>query len=303
MPIHLPPLTRRDFLRRSLLAGAALTLGRDRLFAETPAFDAHTWALLSDPHISADPALRNGGVAMYENLKAVVSEIGALASRPSRMLINGDCAKYNGEPGDYANFFYLLEPIREAGLPIDLTIGNHDDRTHFLASVPGENGKTSPVPDRYVSMVDTPRANWFLLDSLEEVAKTPGVLGPAQLKWLAKELDSNASKPAIVCAHHTPDDPAKGGSGLRDINALLAVLAPRRHVKAFMFGHSHRWNLTEHEGIHMINLPAVSYVYDAKQPTGWVHALVEENGLRLQLYALDKGHPENGKVKQLAWRT
>lgn len=304
MPIHLPPVSRRSFLRKSLLAGAALALQGKSLFAggDAPA-EPHTLALLSDTHIEADPRVVDRGVNMTDHLKAVINEITALPKRPARMFVNGDCAHRNGELNDYASFLGLIEPVRKCGVPVDLTLGNHDHRPHFIASVPGAKEHPAPVADRYVSLLETDRANIFMLDSLDHVNHTPGLLGQAQLNWLAAQLDANPNKPAIIYGHHTLDDPVKTGMGLQDTAAFLSLIAPRKQVKAYIFGHSHRWEFGTYEGIHLINLPAVAYVFDSMQPSGWVHATVGESGLRLQLSALDKSHPAHGEVKEFTWRS
>lgn len=299
MPIRLPPLTRRLFLRRSLFAGAALVMGERLLPAADTPSDPNTWAFLSDPHISADPLKKERGVVMTENLKAVVDEIMSLSKRPARMFIDGDCAHHTGEIADYTQFLSLIEPVRKAGIPIDLTLGNHDHRDRFITSIPGAKEHPHPVENRYVSVLQTERANWFLLDSLDHVNETPGLLGQAQLDWLAKQLDANKDRPAIICGHHTLDK----NIGLQDADAFLAELAARKQVKAYIFGHSHQWSFAEHEGIHLINLPAVGYVFQKGQPSGWVSASLKESGLRLELSALDKTHPAHGEVKELTWRS
>jgi len=274
----------------------------NRLSAAGGLPDPYTWAFLSDLHISADPSKIERDVNMTENLKAVVKEIMALPKAPARMFINGDCAYHTGEAEDYANFLSLIEPVRKSGMPVDLTLGNHDDRAHFIESIPGAKEHPHPVEDRYVTLLETDRANWFILDSLDKVNKTPGLLGQAQLDWLAKQLDAHPDKPAIICGHHTLDDPAKGGKGIADTDTFMALITPRKQIKAYIFGHSHRWEFAQHEGIHLINLPAVSYVFAKGQPSGWVSATLEESGLRLQLSALDKSHPAHGQVKELSWR-
>ncbi|MBI3879294.1 MAG: metallophosphoesterase [Verrucomicrobia bacterium] len=303
MPIHLPPLSRRDFLVRSLLAGAGLATSRALFAADRlKPIDPHSFALLSDTHISADPkgALRN--VVMADNLRAVTAEVNLLAQRPAHALVNGDCALLRGEPGDYVTFVDGVKPLREAGMPLHLTLGNHDDREHFWSGITEAGGAKRPMKDRHVSMVATPRANWFLLDSLDKVNFTPGLLGENQLAWLTDSLEKNADKPAIIVGHHNPAEADHKG-GLTDSDALFAVLAPRRQVKAFIFGHTHDWRVMKHDsGIHLINLPPVAYVFNASRPNGWVHAEVLEHGLRLKLSALDKAHAEHGQVKELEWR-
>ena len=82
-----------------------------------------------------------------------------------------------------------------------LVLGNHDQRENFWAAFP-EAKPALPAADRHAAVVETPLANWFLLDSLYKTNVTPGLLGAAQLQWLAKALDAHADKPALLVAHH-----------------------------------------------------------------------------------------------------
>ncbi len=301
MPIHLPPLSRRQFLNRSLLALAGVTLSRD-VFAARKPVDPHTWALLSDTHIDANPAVSARGVNMADNLTTVANELVALSARPAHVLINGDCAYLKGEPGDYATFASLIKPIRAAQMPIHLTLGNHDHREHFWAGLRDVGKAKRPVTGRHVALVKSPHVNWLLLDSLDQVNLTPGLLGERQLAWLGKTLDANANKPAIVCAHHNPQGP-EGKGALLDWNTLISVLAVRRQVKAFVFGHTHNWEVTPHDsGIHLINLPPIAYVFKNGNPNGWVQATSRAQGLQLKLNCLDKTHAAHGAVSDLTWR-
>jgi predicted phosphodiesterase len=297
MPIHLPPLSRRSFLASLAAAGAGCTASRS---GKSTAPDR--WALLSDTHIDASPKMAARGVVMTENLRAVASHVSTQASRFERVLVNGDCAYLKGVPGDYANLVQLLEPMRKAGLPVHLTLGNHDDRVNFRAGVGTLVGGKTAVSDRHVSLIRGRHANWLLLDSLDQVNVTPGLLGEAQLTWLARTLDAEPQRPAIICAHHNPLEAAHRG-GLQDWEKLLAVLAPRRQAKAFIFGHTHNWRtLQDASGLHLINLPPVAYVFNPARPNGWVDAEVSREGLRLTLQCLDAKHTENGQVIELAWR-
>jgi hypothetical protein len=304
MPIHLPPLTRRRFLAGALAAGAGL-LARCGLFAADPAADPHAWALLADPHVAADRAAVNRGVNMAEHLAAVVKEVAALPQRPAGVLVNGDCALKDGQPGDYATLAGLLKPLREAGRPLHLTLGNHDHRDHFLAAL-GEPKAERPVAGRHVAVVRSPRANFVLLDTLDLTDGTPGRLGAGQLAWLAKVLDAHADKPAVVVGHHNLEPTVPEGKkpgGLLDTAALLKVLEPRRQVKAYVYGHTHVWEVKEHaSGIHLVNLPPVAYVFAAGRPSGWVHLALKPDGARLSMHGLDRTHPAHGQTVDLAWR-
>ena len=89
---------------------------------------------------------------------------------------------------------------------------------------------------------------------------------------------------------------------LVDTEPLFKVLSPRPHVKALIFGHSHVWKVEQREGLHLVNLPPVAYVFAASNPNGWVDARVAADGLTLELRCLDPQHAQHGQRVQLKWR-
>jgi len=299
MPIYLPPISRRRFLRRSLLAAAGLAVA-PRVFAAQKPIEQNFWALFSDPHIAADRALLHNSVNMSDHFEKVVEEVAALPVSPAGIFVNGDCAFNSGEKNDYATFARALKPLRET--PIHLTLGNHDSREHFLDVLKSEKAAKPPVENKLALMVTAPNVNWFVLDSLDKTLSTPGVLGKPQLDWLAKTLDANAEKPALVMLHHNPGLTANV-PGLTDTAALLEVIRPRKQVKAYFFGHTHSWSVTQDDsGIHFINLPPTAYVFKEGKPNGWVRATVSDGGMKLELRCLDTTHKQHGEVNDLKWR-
>ena len=302
MPIQLPPLSRRQFILHSLAGGTALFLSR-RLFAARVAADPHCWALISDSHVAADRKKIAREINMADRLATVVQEVLAWPQRPAGALVNGDLALNSGETADYATFAELILPLRAAGVPLCLGLGNHDNRERFWAALHPDKRVSAPIENKQLTIVRAARVNWFVLDSLDKTLSTPGVLGEAQLAWLARSLDANADKPALVVVHHNPNT---GGNknGLVETEALFAIMRPRRHVKAYFFGHSHRWSVEQDSsGLQLVNLPATSYPFDKQQPNGWVAANLEPRGIRLELRAIDRTHAEHGKGYNLEWRS
>ena len=312
MPIKLPPLSRRRFLSGTAAAGLGLMLSRSaRAVSET---DPHRFFLLSDTHIAADPATAKGPVNMADHLKQVCGELLEAGVTPASVLINGDCVYLHGFEADYATFAAMLKPLRAAGMTIHLTLGNHDDRAHFWNAIKAEKdagvepGKA--VENRYVTVLEAPRANWFILDSLDKTNSTPGTVGQKQVDWLAAELDARKDKPALVMVHHNPvfknpnaeDKPTEKITGITDTEILWTALSPRKHVKALLFGHTHNWSLTKRDDIHLINLPTVAYPFATGKATGWVDCKVAESGMELTLNCIDKTHAQNGEKKTLEWR-
>jgi Icc protein len=302
MPIHLNTISRREFLLRSAAAGASLLTIPALRGAESKA-DPNRWALLSDTHIAADPAATKLDVNVADHLRAAIAEVLALSTPPQGMLINGDCALDQGLAGDYATFGKLLQPVAAAEMPAHLALGNHDDREVFWKSLKEARPANPPLASRQVSIVESPRANWFMLDSLDITRQTPGRLGDDQRAWLAAALDARTDKPALVMVHHNPIFGDEKKTGLLDTAELIEVLKPRRHVKALFFGHTHTWRLTEIEGLHLVNLPAVAYPFKASEVTGWVDCLLQPDGASLELRAHDTHHPAHGKITELRWRS
>ena len=302
MPIHLPPFSRRNFLKRSLVAGAGFALTPE-LFAESRRTDPNAWAFFSDTHIAADPAKIARDINMTEHLQSATREVLALPQRPAGVFVNGDCAYNQGESGDYRQFTSLIEPLRAGGLPLHLALGNHDQREHFWAALPPKDAAKRAVANKQAALVKAKSVNWFILDSLETTLATPGSLGAAQLAWLAKSLDANRRRPAVVVLHHNPGV-RENVSGLKDTEALLEVIRPRQQVKAWIFGHTHVWQIQlDPSGIHLINLPPVAYLFQPGDPAGWVHATIRPDGMKLELRCLDTAHKNHGQVTDLKWRS
>jgi 3',5'-cyclic AMP phosphodiesterase CpdA len=239
---------------------------------------------------------------MVDHFGIVSKDLRELPKRPAGVFLTGDCAYSQGESGDYALLAELLEPIRGAQMPVHLALGNHDHRERFWAAFQEERTARRPLPDRQVSLLQTSRVNWFILDSLEKTLSTPGMLGHEQLEWLAKSLDENQNKPALVLVHHNPG--LKGGNmGLKDTLPFLEVIRPRKHVKAYIYGHTHNWKVEQDtSGIHLINLPPVAYVFRDGDPSGWVHATLSQEGMRLEFHSVDPSHKANGEIHNLQWR-
>jgi 3',5'-cyclic-AMP phosphodiesterase len=308
MPLHLDSLSRRRFLHGS--AVLVVTAASRGLSAKSS--DSEVWAFLSDTHIAADAALLSKqGVNMTDHLRRVVAEVLAEKDTLAGVIIDGDCAYDDGQPGDYALLLELLSPLKEAGLPIHFTLGNHDDRDVFRRAIL-DAASTSPVAAKHCSLIETSFANLVLLDSLRYVNKVEGELGAEQLAWLGKLLASAPDKPAVIIGHHYPqifrEDIIPGDnkikiSGLVDSGPFLEVIRSHPSAKAYIYGHSHTW-LTKDggDGLHEINLPPTAYVFDKMRPSGWVRASLSATGMTLELRSLDPSHPEHGQLRQLVWR-
>jgi len=231
-----------------------------------------------------------------------VEEVLELRPRPAAVFVNGDCAHLYGFPEDYVEFVGLVRPLREAGLPVHVTIGNHDNRGNLWRAIPAEDGQDEVVRGRHITVLEGERVNWFMLDSLRTINASPGTLGEAQVEWLAGALDDHDDKPAIVMVHHNPTT-IRANIGLTDTTDLFEVIVPRKHVKALFHGHIHRWHTAEDEGIHRVSLPTTAYVFEEEEPLAWLDMHILEDGLHIDVHCLDRDHEEHGREVELTWRT
>ena len=303
MPITLPQLTLREFLKRTMLAGAAVALAPSA-WADSAAKlrDPHTFAFFSDTHIAADPQQRFLDVNMSDHIAECIRQVADWPVNPAAVIVNGDLAFLMGKRGDYATFSRAITRLR-ALAPLHLSLGNHDHRAHFWSAFPADAAAQKKTLHRQAAVLPAERVNWFQLDSLDVTDDTPGKLGTAQLDWLAQELDARRDKPAIVLVHHNPQF-NDHKTGLTDTAALMECVMSRRQVKAIVYGHTHNWQITEHQpsGIHLINLPPTSYPFHPGQPAGWVCVTLAADSADFELRSLDPTHPDHGKAHTLKWR-
>lgn len=315
MPIHLSSKSRRTFLTQ---LGGAVVCAPALHAADAQRVDADRIAILNDTHIAAG---HTANAPIPTHLRETVAWLVSQERRPAAVVINGDLALSNGRPGDYAHFARLIAPLREAGMPVHLTLGNHDNRDVFYQVLQAEKAADPPAVSRHVGVVTLPKANLFLLDSLKTVGQgadarvvAQGLLGPEQLDWLGHVLDwlgrmpdAHPGKPALVFAHHNP---RLGGEekhfpgGLEDSAPLWDLLVSRPQVKAYIHGHIHHRDHFQHRGIHILNTPATSYVSNpTASTTGWTMAQLTDQGADFTTLTHSPDHAWNGKVEKVVWRT
>lgn len=315
MPISLPPIDRRRFLQGTLAGAAAALLpasmqGRETMPETAP---SDVWAFLSDTHIPADRSKTGGKTPInpVEHLGRVRNDVlsgeAGGVGRPNALIVTGDCVYIRGLPEDYVTFLEEMQPFREHGLAAHFVMGNHDNRRAFLDATADAEKRERPrtIPDRLCSVLETPRADFFLLDSLDRTNHTPGLFGETQLDWLADNLDTRKDKPAIIFAHHYPDFTAGLGGNphaLTDTPAFYERILGRKRVKAFVFGHSHVWRTLRKDGVHLVNLPATAWRFSDRQPYAWVLAELRDDGMTLTLRSIEPEHPNHNQRIDLAWR-
>ena len=198
--------------------------------ASSARFDDNLVAFLADIHAGAD---KKCSVARRK-FKETVDEILAMRPLPRNVLVFGDIAYRCGLGEDYDFSRPLFRKLEDAGIAVTIGMGNHDRRENFWACFPEQKAK-SLLDDRCVYVVETPRADFIVLDSLQQGEDTttwitPGALDDRQRAWLGDRLSKYTGKPVLVMAHHPIHETL-----VRDL------LLDSPSCCGYIHGHDHVW--------------------------------------------------------------
>jgi 3',5'-cyclic AMP phosphodiesterase CpdA len=290
------PIHRREFLRASILGGAAMLINGTRASSAASPEDEIHLVLLSDPHIGhGERAKDPRGFDPCAQLQRIVPDI--VTSSPHGVIINGDAASREGLVEDYQVLKDLLEPVSKV-TPVYIGFGNHDHRENFKQVFTAGTGVDAGVPNHQVLVMETPFLRFIVLDSLLYTSKAAGLLGGQQRTWLADYLEGHVDKPIIFFVHHTLGE---GDGDLLDADRLFQIIRPYGQVKAIFYGHSHMWGMSERQGVKLINLPSIGYNFSKEEPVGWVDARFRRDGVDLTLHAIAGDLAKDKATTRLLW--
>lgn len=228
-----------------------------------------TFIHLSDTHI-LPPGEQHLGADPTANLRAVLGCIEAMQVEPAFVLISGDLTN-GGEPEAYEQLTALTAEITERlGAPVLLNLGNHDKRIPFRQVVLGERAATDEAAPYYYSRTFGD-LRVFMLDS-KIPGEIHGLLGEAQLAWLADQLQNPAPSDNLggnaggdlIVVHHpvTPRGiPRHNDYLLADRQALHDLLV-NKPILGILVGHSHASTATTFAGTMMVTAPGISMLAD-----------------------------------------
>lgn len=215
---------------------------------------------LSDPHLLAVPAASYRDVNPHLGLRHGLDQaLELVGERPDLLLITGDLCQDESLAG-YHLLRALLEPL---GIPLALLPGNHDDPA-LLRQVFGSTASLAPAV--------VPLGDWrLLLLSSHCSGSAAGVLDPAQLAWLGRQL-ADADTPTWVAIHHPPvaiGSPGLDAIALQRPEPLLALLAGTPAVRGLVFGHVHQhWQgaLPGRPEVPLLGCPSTLCAFEPAQP-------------------------------------
>ena len=229
-------------------------------------FDDNLVCIISDLHVRP-------GHYQEEYFLQTVEDILALRPRPVNVLCLGDVAYLTGKPEEYAAVKQGIKRLENAGMHVTMAMGNHDRRANFAEAFP-EKAAASELPHRLVFTVQTPRADFILMDSLQEGDDhdkwiVEGAIDEQQKAWLESKLSNYRDKPVFVMSHHPINE-----------TKLTKLLMACPACCGYIYGHNHKWepgwshvNYRDHDVLRTLCVPSTGHWGDI----GYVLLRLEED--------------------------
>ena len=223
--------------------------------------DEHLVILLSDPHAGVDGS---NGETPKENLqqfKVFCDRILSMKPRPAAVIVAGDLAFAEGTRKDYDSLKPILQQFDDAGIPWRACLGDTDRRDAFWEVFPQFKARATQVAGRLVEVLELPRADFILLDTLQEGTASGGV-DDAQREWLKKEVEKHrqSGKRFFVVSHHPVNEP--------DIKSLLER-SPS--CVGWISGHEHLWKQDAKSALKRYSLQSTAYAPNASTRCGFTY--------------------------------
>jgi len=219
---------------------------------------------LSDPHVTHAGRLLAGRIDTAAALRHAVARVLRLKPRPVAVLLSGDLVD-QGHAAEYEHLRGLLAPLLEAGLPLALLPGNHDERGALQAAFTGQPGVHCGAPGaaaiQYVLDLPGP-LRLVVLDSLVP-GRPEGGFSEAKLAEAHGLLAERPSMPTLVALHHPPHMTGLAGmdtmalqQGLAGFEALISA---HPQVQRVVCGHLHRMTLGRVAHAAVISAPSTAH--------------------------------------------
>ncbi|MCP2055418.1 UNVERIFIED_ORG: Icc protein [Pseudomonas fluorescens] len=201
---------------------------------------------LSDSHLFAEADGSLLGMNTHDSLQRVIGLVREQQPQIDLVLATGDLSQ-DGSLESYQQFRDLTGQI---DAPARWIPGNHDE-PQVMAHAAVHSDLLEPV-------VDIGHWRVTLLDSAVP-GSVPGYLQDQQLQLLAQALSEAPSRHHLVCFHHHPVSIGCAWMepiGLRNPEALFAVLDRFPQVKAVLWGHVHQEIDRERNGVRLLASPS-----------------------------------------------
>ncbi|MFQ6348817.1 3',5'-cyclic-AMP phosphodiesterase [Pseudomonas sp. R11F] len=201
---------------------------------------------LSDSHLFAEASGTLLGMNTRESLQRVIELVRAQQPQIDLVLATGDLS----QDGTLESYQQFRDMTRQIDAPARWIPGNHDE-PHIMAHAAVHSDLLEPVLDI---------GHWrvTLLDSAVP-GSVPGYLQDQQLQLLAQALSEAPNRHHLVCFHHHPVPIGCAWMepiGLRNPEALFAVLDRFPQVRAVLWGHVHQEIDGKRNGVRLLASPS-----------------------------------------------
>ncbi len=201
---------------------------------------------LSDSHLFAEADGKLLGMDTRHSLQKVIDQVRLEQPHIDLMLATGDLSQ-DGTLASYRRFHAMTAGVGQVSRWFP---GNHDELPEMLEACAGTD-LLDPVIDL---------GNWriVLLDSTIPGA-VPGYLADAQLELLEQALGEAPERHHLVCLHHHPVSIGcqwMEPIGVRNPDALFAVIDRHPRVRALLWGHIHQEFDQLRNGVRLLATPS-----------------------------------------------
>lgn len=201
---------------------------------------------LSDSHLFAEADGKLLGMDTCDSLQRVIERVRQEQPRIDLILATGDLSQ-DGSRASYERFRTLVAGI---GAPARWLAGNHDEIPPMQAVCSGSQ-LLEPV-------IDLGAWRIVMLDSSIPGA-VPGFLDDGQLQLLERALAEAPQRHHLICLHHHPVSIGckwMEPIGLRNPDALFAILRRHPQARAVLWGHIHQEFDQQHAGLRLLASPS-----------------------------------------------
>ncbi|MDD2060097.1 3',5'-cyclic-AMP phosphodiesterase [Pseudomonas sp. GD03860] len=207
---------------------------------------------LTDSHLFADANRTLLGMNTRESLQRVIERVSAEQPRIDLLLATGDLSQ-DGTQASYASFRELTASLKA---PARWLAGNHDEPVPMEQAAQG-----TQFLDPLVDI-----GNWRVLMLNSAIpGAVPGVLDEGQLGLLDQALREAPGRHHLICFHHQPVSIGcawMAPIGLRNADALFAVLDRYPQVRAVLWGHVHQeWDQLRN-GVRLLASPSTCIQFE-----------------------------------------
>ena len=215
--------------------------------------------VLSDLHYTEYKEVDNtlvSGMALAEEITdAIIAEV--IDRKPDVFIMTGDNTN-SGDRYDATGLANKLAKIRDAGIRVILTTGNHDmnrmDAADFEEVYYGLVEWTDRDPASLSYAAEVGDAVFLAMDDNAVHPGGEGAFSAETMDWLREMLDKYRGRPVIWLSHHSVLY-GRGGSntsGYLIQNEGLADLLRESGVRLAMTGHLHSQYISEEQGLYEI---------------------------------------------------